>query len=67
MKHLISVILMMFCLISGGTQSYARGVDPKADAQAIASMRKKMDEIRKYRSTVALVLSGGGAKGAAHV
>ena len=57
----------MFCLISGGTQSYARGVDPKADAQAIASMRKKMDEIRKYRPTVALVLSGGGAKGAAHV
>ena len=26
-----------------------------------------MDEIRKTRPTVALVLSGGGAKGAAHV
>ena len=30
-------------------------------------MRQRMDEIRKYRPTVALVLSGGGAKGAAHI
>lgn len=67
MKHLVSVILMVFCLISGSADAYARGVDPKADAQAVASMRKKMDQIRKHRPTVALVLSGGGAKGAAHV
>ena len=30
-------------------------------------MRSKMDRIRRRRPTVALVLSGGGAKGAAHV
>ena len=30
-------------------------------------MRQKMARIRQYRPTVALVLSGGGAKGAAHV
>ena len=45
----------------------ARSVDPVADSIAIAAMRDKMEQIRKYRPTVALVLSGGGAKGAAHV
>ena len=45
----------------------ARSVDPKADSAAVARMRAKMEQIRQYRPTVALVLSGGGAKGAAHV
>ena len=58
---------MMLCLFSGGYLTRARGVDPKADAEAIARMQKRMAEIRKHRPTVALVLSGGGAKGAAHV
>lgn len=30
-------------------------------------IRQRMDSIRRHRPTVALVLSGGGAKGAAHV
>lgn len=47
--------------------AFARGVDPKADAAAVARMQKRMAEIRKHRPTVALVLSGGGAKGTAHV
>ena len=42
-------------------------VDPQADSVAIAKMRAKMAKIRRTRPTVALVLSGGGAKGAAHV
>lgn len=58
---------MAICLSSGGQAASARGVDPQADAEAVARMRKKMSEIRKHRPTVALVLSGGGAKGAAHV
>ena len=45
----------------------ARGVDPVADSVAVAQMRQRMSEIRRYRPTVALVLSGGGAKGAAHI
>ena len=45
----------------------ARGVDPKADSVAIEQMRERMDQIRQYRPTVALVLSGGGAKGLAHI
>ncbi|MBR5211031.1 MAG: patatin-like phospholipase family protein [Bacteroidales bacterium] len=67
MKRIIAFILMAICLSSGGQAASARGVDPQADAEAVARMRKKMSEIRKHRPTVALVLSGGGAKGAAHV
>jgi len=67
MKRFVSVIMMAVCLLAGSHAAYARGVDPKADAEAVARMQKKMAEIRKHRPTVALVLSGGGAKGAAHV
>ncbi len=42
-------------------------VDPEADSEAIRQMRARLARIRRYRPTVALVLSGGGAKGAAHV
>lgn len=42
-------------------------IDPESDSIAIAKMRERMAEIRKERPTVALVLAGGGAKGAAHV
>lgn len=45
----------------------ARGIDPEADSLAIAQMRERMADIRRHRPTVALVLSGGGAKGAAHI
>ena len=55
-------------------QEYENGlsidsVDPAADAAVIARMRKRMDEIHRtqHRPTVGLVLSGGGAKGSAHV
>ena len=45
----------------------ARSVDPVADSVAVQRMRERMDKIRKHRPTVALVLSGGGAKGIAHI
>ena len=38
-----------------------------ADSAAIARVQHRMDSIRQHRPTVALVLSGGGAKGAAHI
>ena len=43
------------------------GLNPQSDSAAVAIMKKKMAQIRKTRPTVALVLCGGGAKGAAHV
>lgn len=47
----------------------ADSVSPEADSVAIAKMRRHLDGIRKskHRPTVALVLSGGGAKGSAHI
>ncbi len=67
MKRFIPYILTALLLVVGAVQMSARGIDPKADSAAVARMRSRMDEIRRYRPTVALVLSGGGAKGAAHV
>ena len=42
------------------------GLDP-SDQDAIKAINARMDSIRKHRPTIALVLSGGGAKGAAHI
>ncbi len=41
--------------------------DPAEDSLFFAAMQQRMAEIRKERPTVALVLSGGGAKGISHV
>ncbi|MBR5042595.1 MAG: patatin-like phospholipase family protein [Bacteroidales bacterium] len=64
----------MFLAVPSGGQEYPNGlsidsVDPQADAVIIARMRERMDSIHmtQHRPTVALVLSGGGAKGSAHV
>lgn len=47
----------------------AKGIDARRDSLQILKMREMLDSIRtvKHRPTVALVLSGGGAKGAAHI
>lgn len=59
-------VLALFCM-GAGAQTYSYGLDDKADAVAENIIRARMDSIRKTRPTVALVLSGGGAKGAAHI
>ena len=67
MRRLISVIMLIFAALTMAQQAYAHSVNRKADSLAVVKMRERMAEIRKTRPTVALVLSGGGAKGAAHV
>lgn len=67
MKRTLPYILIPILLMVLSIPLASRGVDPESDAKAIARMRERMDEIRKHRPTVALVLSGGGAKGASHV
>ena len=64
MKRIAAVI---FVLLLSVVVAGARSVDAHADSLAAASMRERMKEIRKHRPTVALVLSGGGAKGVAHI
>ena len=65
MKRLILTILLTVVAFLWVQPLSARSVNPVKDSIAIAQMRQRMDEIRKTRPTVALVLSGGGAKGAA--
>ncbi len=70
MKRILT--LLCACLLLGlGARAQDRssstfGLDPQDD-QAVRSIRSRMAQIRKRRPTVALVLSGGGAKGAATV
>lgn len=74
MKKMILEILAMSAMLLASpflaeAQLSTLSVNPEEDSLAIAEMRQKMDYIRRseHRPTVALVLSGGGAKGAAHV
>ena len=67
MKRILSYLSIILALVLSQIPSGAKSVDPKGDSLAFASMRQRMAEIRKLRPTVALVLSGGGAKGTAHV
>ena len=67
MKRILSFLLIIVCALGSARTAYAYSVDPKGDSIAVNRMRERMAEIRKVRPTVALVLSGGGAKGTAHV
>ena len=70
------IILLLSALLLAGApvvaqsvkepESSSFGLDEK-DAAAVRKIRYRMAQIRKSRPTVALVLSGGGAKGAATV
>ena len=67
MKKLVVALLMLLSLTARAQQEevYSSfGLDEK-DAKAVRDIRYRMAQIRKTRPTVALVLSGGGAKGAA--
>lgn len=67
MKRLLSYVLIALGLMLSALPSMATSVDPKGDTLAFERMRQRMAKIRERRPTVALVLSGGGAKGTAHV
>lgn len=62
--------LFLLSIFGGGSlraQELTYGIDPARDSAAFAAFRMRMDSIRQTRPVVALVLSGGGAKGAAHI
>ncbi len=70
MKRLTIAFLILglniLCALPSAGQVSFQSYDPVGDSVVVARMRAKMDRIRRRRPTVALVLSGGGAKGAAH-
>lgn len=70
MKKLLAVLVFLLPLAAyaqNTEEDYSSfGLDAK-DAKAVREIRYRMSQIRKTRPTVALVLSGGGAKGAATV
>jgi len=69
MKKLILLIasILLSSSVMSAQYDFSRSVDPQGDSILFQKMRSRMDVIRQERPTVALVLSGGGAKGAAHV
>ena len=64
-KTLASLLLCILCFSAGA--QILPGTDPQADSAAFRLLRERLDSIRQYRPTVALVLSGGGARGLAHL
>ena len=67
MKRLLSYVFCFAVVLAAVLPVHAYTVDPVKDSLSMAKARSKMAHIRKQRPTVALVLSGGGAKGAAHI
>lgn len=63
---ILSLIISVASALSVSAQKYSYGMDEALDSAAVQTIRARMDSIRRKRPTVALVLSGGGAKGAAH-
>ena len=72
MKRLIPILLLLLTAFTVQAQkitdppSSTFGLDEE-DAKAVLEIRNRMAGIRRTRPTVALVISGGGAKGAAAV
>ena len=63
MKRIFTYLILLLVALTAS----ARSVDPVTDSIAVQQMRERMDMIRRHRPTVALVLSGGGAKGISHI
>lgn len=60
-RKLVSVLLA--CTVCLGLQAQILpSANPQADSVEFAKIRSRMDSIRQYRPTVALVLAGGGAE-----
>lgn len=66
-SKILFLFLWLACTLPGYAQVRFQSCDPAGDSVVVARMRARMDRIRRRRPTVAVVLSGGGAKGAAHV
>lgn len=68
-KRLLAVLILSFAGVVCFSQELpvVRRTFSQEDSLSMAQIKSRMRQIHKKRPTVALVLSGGGAKGAAHV
>ena len=64
---LILVCISLSAVGAAQNRIIAPSVNPEEDSLAVVRVRAKMDSIRQYRPTVAVVLGGGGARGMAHL
>ena len=64
---ILCIFLWLASALPGFGQVKFQSYDPVGDSVVVARMRARMDRVRRRRPTVAVVLSGGGAKRAAHV
>ena len=66
---LTAIALFTVCPLLADNVLLSQSTDPKMDEQYIRKVKKHLDNVRRAqnRPTVALVLCGGGAKGAAEV
>lgn len=62
--YIFTLLLAVFLSFPSVTDAH---IVSRADSVSLVRLRTRMDDIRKDRPVVALVLSGGGAKGAAHI
>ena len=73
MKRLLLIAVLLFSALGANAQKgynlVSPSLDPAGDSLVFEQMRERMAAVRTAcgRPTVAVVLSGGGAKGAAHV
>ena len=66
-RILIFLLAYLPTVLAAQNRIIAPSVNPTEDSIAVARVRAKMDSIRQYRPTVAVVLGGGGARGMAHL
>lgn len=67
MRKTVFLALIAILFSVGANAQILQSTNPEADSLAFAKVRARMDSIRQYRPTVALVLAGGGARGLAHI
>ena len=67
MKKLLLTICLIVAMTLDVDAQVMPSAQPEVDSVAFAKVRARMDSIRQYRPTVALVLAGGGARGLAHL
>ncbi|MCM1501375.1 MAG: patatin-like phospholipase family protein [Bacteroidales bacterium] len=69
MERFVSLAIAAFIAVVCPAQDFPvpRRASTASDSVSVAEIKARMDMIRRERPSVALVLSGGGAKGAAHI